>query len=123
MTDLPADARSKRTNPDKVRRAAADPRRPGAGCKAEPGAFAPVIDHARCEGKKDCVEVCPYDVFEVRVATGAERSGLGLMAQLKSLAHGHKKAFAINPDQCHACGLCVAACPETAIRLLKPRPA
>ena len=88
-------------------------------CRPEGGELAPVIDLARCEGKADCLKVCPYDVFEVRVASSVERSGLGLLAQVKSLAHGHKKAFAINPDQCHACGLCVKACPETAIRLLK----
>ena len=96
--------------------------RPGT-CREEVSDLAPVIDLAKCEGKADCLRVCPYDVFEVRVATRAERSSLGLMAQLKSMVHGHKKAFAINADQCHACGLCVAACPETAIRLLKPRPA
>ena len=92
-------------------------------CRPDAGDLAPVIDLAKCEGKADCLRVCPYDVVEVRVATGAERSSLGLLAQLKSLAHGHKKAFVIHADQCHACGLCVQACPETAIRLLKPRPA
>jgi 4Fe-4S ferredoxin len=88
-------------------------------CRPDAGELAPVIDLARCEGKADCLRVWPYDVFEVRVAFVEERRGLGLLAQVKSLAHGHKKAFAINPDQCHACGLCVQACPETAIRLLK----
>ncbi|HEY4184287.1 MAG TPA: ferredoxin family protein [Polyangia bacterium] len=29
----------------------------------------PVVDRARCEGKRDCVEVCPYGVFEVAVWT------------------------------------------------------
>ena len=88
-------------------------------CRPDAGELAPVIDLARCEGKADCLRVCPYDVFEVRVASREERRNLGFLAQAKSLAHGHKKAFAINPDQCHACGLCVQACPETAIRLLK----
>jgi NAD-dependent dihydropyrimidine dehydrogenase PreA subunit len=92
-------------------------------CRPGAGDLAPVIDLSRCEGKADCLRVCPYDVFEVRVATSAERKSLGLLAQVKSLAHGHKKAFAIHADQCHACGLCVEACPETAIRLLKLRPA
>ena len=86
-------------------------------CRPDAGELAPVIDLARCEGKADCLRVCPYDVFEVRVASSAERRGLSLLAQVKSLAHGHKKAFAIHPDHCHACGLCVRACPETAIRL------
>ena len=92
-------------------------------CRPNAGDLAPVIDLARCEGKADCLRVCPYDVFEVRVATSAERKSLGLLSQLKSLAHGHKKAFTLHADQCHACGLCVEACPETAIRLLEPRPA
>ena len=96
---------------------------PAESCKPEVGEVRPVIDLAKCEGKADCLRVCPYDVFAVRVATGTERKGLGLMAQLKSMAHGHKKAFAINADQCHACGLCVTACPEIAIRLLTPRAA
>ena len=26
----------------------------------------PVVDHARCEGKRACVAVCPFHVFEVR---------------------------------------------------------
>jgi hypothetical protein len=46
--DLPLNAPSKRTQADKVQRAAADPNRPGAKCKAPPGAFVPVVDHARC---------------------------------------------------------------------------
>jgi 4Fe-4S ferredoxin len=48
MSDLPLNAPSKRTQADKVQRAAADPNRPGAKCKAPPGAFVPVVDHARC---------------------------------------------------------------------------
>jgi NAD-dependent dihydropyrimidine dehydrogenase PreA subunit len=92
-------------------------------CREGAGDLAPVIDLARCESKADCRRVCPFDVFEVRVATSAERRSLGLLSQLRSMAHGHKKAFAVRADQCHACGLCVEACPETAIRLLKPRPA
>jgi NAD-dependent dihydropyrimidine dehydrogenase PreA subunit len=92
-------------------------------CRPKAGDLRPVIDLARCEGKADCLRVCPYDVFEVRVATSAERQSLGVLSQLRSLAHGHKKAFTLHADQCHAYGLCVEACPETAIRLLKPRPA
>ena len=90
-----------------------------APCRPDSGELAPVIDLARCEGKADCLKVCPYEVFEVRVASSGERRGFSLLAQVKSLAHGHKKAFAVKPDQCHACGLCVQACPETAIRLLR----
>ena len=41
-------------------------------CKQPAGIVAPVIDSHRCEGKQDCVRVCPYDVFEVRELTGEE---------------------------------------------------
>ena len=33
-------------NPEKARRAAANPRRPGEQCRATPGRYAPLIDHA-----------------------------------------------------------------------------
>ena len=56
---------SSRKNPEKAKRAAAHPERPGQVCKAAPASFMPVVDRGRCEGKADCVEVCPYDVFEV----------------------------------------------------------
>jgi NAD-dependent dihydropyrimidine dehydrogenase PreA subunit len=88
-------------------------------CRQPPGVVAPVIDRARCEGKADCVRVCPYDVFEVRVLARPERAGLPFMAKLKAMAHGNRQAFAVRADQCHGCGLCVAACPEHAIRLAR----
>src|SRR5476649_1218843 len=88
-------------------------------CRQEPGVVVPVVDSTRCEGKEDCVRVCPYDVFAVRKLTGEERSGLSLLTRLKVMAHGGKQAFVVNGDQCHSCGLCVAACPEHAIRLAR----
>lgn len=30
-----------------------------ASCKQEPGITAPIVDLKRCEGKGDCVGVCP----------------------------------------------------------------
>lgn len=41
-------------------------------CKQEPGIFAPVVDRAKCEGKRDCEAVCPYNVFTVRVIDEAD---------------------------------------------------
>ena len=101
----------------KARAAAAHPDRPGEDCRADPGAFAPRVDHAKCEGKRDCVDVCPYHVFEVRRIDDADYARLGLLARLKSRVHGRMTAYAPNADGCRACGLCVVACPEHAIRL------
>jgi len=85
-------------------------------CK-EPGRVVPVIDPNRCEAKGDCVRVCPYEVFQIRQLTVAERGALSWAGRIKTWAHGNKQAFAVHPDACHACGLCVTACPEHAIRL------
>ena len=87
-------------------------------CKGQPHAVAPVVDPTRCEGKSDCVRVCPYNVFEVRRMDGADFAELGLFSRLKSMVHGRKLAYTPNADDCLACGLCVEACPEKAISLV-----
>lgn len=86
-------------------------------CRAEAGAFAPVVNRAKCEGKADCVRVCPYNVFEVRQIEEADFASLGVLGKLKSIAHGRKTAYAPLASACQACGKCVAACPEKAITL------
>ena len=86
-------------------------------CKKEPGVLRPIVDRAKCEGKNDCVEVCPYDVFEVRRIDDRDFAELGLLGKLKSVAHGRKTAYTPNVDACRGCGHCVAACPEKAIKL------
>ena len=82
----------------------------------------PVVDRSRCEGKRDCVEVCPYDVFEVRRMDDADFERLGWLARLKSRAHGRRTAYVVRGDACRMCGLCVVACPERAIQLRPVRP-
>jgi 4Fe-4S ferredoxin len=89
------------------------------GCKAAAGEFAPVVDRAKCEGKAECVEVCPFHVFEVRRIEDSDFAGLGVLARLKSVAHGRKTAYTPLSSGCEACGKCVAACPEKAIKLAR----
>lgn len=90
-----------------------------AGHCHEQDEVAPRIDHTSCEGKAECALICPYDVFEIRKPTAAEHKALPFMAKLKVFVHGGKQGFVARPDACQACGLCVHACPEKAIRLVK----
>jgi len=92
---------------------------PPPDCK-EQGLLAPVIDRNRCEGKEDCVRVCPYDVFEIGTLTAEQRAGLSFKGRVKAWAHGGKQAFAVRAADCHGCGKCVEACPEKAIKLARP---
>jgi 4Fe-4S ferredoxin len=85
-------------------------------CK-DPGVVTPVIDRNRCEGKEECVRVCPYQVFEMGKLSVDERRSLSLPGRIKAFFHGQRQAFAVRADACHACGLCVTACPEAAITL------
>jgi 4Fe-4S ferredoxin len=110
------------TKAEKVKRAAAHPDRPGEECRASPDAWAPIVDRTRCEGKSDCVEVCPYGVFEVRKIDEDEYRALSFLVRVKLLVHGKKTAYTPQADRCQACGLCVVACPERAIRLVELSP-
>ena len=93
--------------------------RDAASCKQAPGVFAPVIDRNRCEGKADCVTVCPKHVFVIDMLPRPERSALSLLGKVKGFAHGWKQAFMPDIGACEACGLCVSACPEKAITLTR----
>jgi NAD-dependent dihydropyrimidine dehydrogenase PreA subunit len=86
-------------------------------CKGEPGTVIPVIDRNRCEGKADCVAVCPYDVFELRALSSTERATLSFLGRLRLRVHGGQQAFPVRADACLACAKCVSACPERAITL------
>lgn len=94
----------------------------GQDCRQAPGAFQPRIDRNRCEGKGDCVAVCPYQVFSVDVLPPEQRSSLSVTGRIRGWAHGWHQAFTPNADACRACGHCVSACPEHAITLVRATP-
>jgi 4Fe-4S ferredoxin len=86
-------------------------------CKEESGVIVPIVDLKRCEGKADCVRVCPEGVFQIRRIDRADYEGLNVLHKFKLRVHGMKVAYTPNADACRACGLCVGACPEHAITL------
>jgi 4Fe-4S ferredoxin len=88
-------------------------------CKQEAGLFQPVINRNRCEAKGPCVEVCPYDVFQILPVPASDRKAMSIAGRIKLLVHGGRQAYAVNVDACRACGLCVSACPERAITLAR----
>ena len=110
-------ARPDSLNPTKARKAARDPARPGEDCASAPDRYDIIVDRGKCEGKGDCVEVCPYSVFEVGRLTDAEFSALSLLGKVKSLAHRRKTARTPKLHACQACGMCIVACPEDALTL------
>jgi NAD-dependent dihydropyrimidine dehydrogenase PreA subunit len=86
-------------------------------CKEEPGEIFPVVNFGKCEGKADCVAVCPENVFAIRRIEPDDFQFLGPLQKLKLRLHGMAVAYTPNADACRACGLCIAACPERAISL------
>jgi NAD-dependent dihydropyrimidine dehydrogenase PreA subunit len=118
-TEIPLRRTDAAFDADKARRAAKTKGRPGELCRAPAGRYEPVVDRTRCEGKKECVAVCPYDVFEVRTIDADEYRALPLLARLKLRVHGKQTAYTPRAADCRACGLCVVACPEHAITLAR----
>jgi NAD-dependent dihydropyrimidine dehydrogenase PreA subunit len=55
--------------------------------------FNPVVDHEKCVGCEECVDVCPVEVFEMQ----------------------DEKSVAAKPDECLGCESCVEVCKEEAI--------
>ncbi len=109
-------------DPAKARLAARDPARPGEACRAPAGRWVPRVDRRRCEGKQDCVAVCPYDVFELGTLSDDEFAALGLLGRIRARAHELRTARTPNASECRACGLCVVACPEDALVLVRVPP-
>jgi 4Fe-4S ferredoxin len=91
-------------------------------CSLGPGRMVPRIDRDRCEGKGECLDVCPYGVFQVRPIDEVDFVRLSFFGRLRSRAHGRMTAYTPRASECHACGLCVASCPEQAIELMAIAP-
>ncbi len=72
-----------------------------------------IINRKKCEGKKDCLKVCPENIFVMK-----RPEKLGFLTRLKVNAHGGKQAFAVKEDACTACMKCVQSCPEKAIQIM-----
>ncbi len=87
-------------------------------CADLSGKVMPLVDFNSCAAKKDCEAVCPYDVFEMRTISAEDKAKLNLKGKIKTFFF-KEKAYLANPDKCHACGLCIQACPEKAIQLIK----
>ncbi len=94
---------------------------PAPDCNGEPGKVTPLVNRNRCEAKEDCVRVCPYDVFEIRPLADSDRAAMSFIGKIKAWVHGGKQAYVAHPEACHACALCIDACPEDALRLVPNR--
>ncbi len=55
--------------------------------------YQPTVDHEKCQGCGECVEVCPVDVYELQDG----------------------KSVPVNPDECLGCESCVEVCEYDAI--------
>lgn len=78
----------------------------------------PVVDFNKCSGKNPCIEVCPYDVFELKPIEQEDREKLNVVGRLKTFFN-ENKAYVVRPEACQSCGLCITSCPEKAIKLSK----
>lgn len=80
------------------------------------GILFPIVDFNKCSGVGPCVPACPFEVFELKPISENDKKDLNWIGKLKT-KFNDKKAYVINSENCNACGLCVIACPEKAIKL------
>lgn len=106
--------RDRPTNAEKARRAAVHPGRPGQQCTAPAGYWGPVIDRSRCEGKSDCVAVCPYDVFEIRAIEDHECRVMPTGIRLKLWFHkARRRRIPPEPTRAVPAGSALSRVPRT----------
>src|ERR1700747_3294717 len=88
-------------------------------CEPEAGRLIPIIDRNRCDGKQDCVAVCPFDVFAIQRLTALDLAIFSVSPRKAHKLVGKWQAFTVRAEACHACNVCVVAGPEDAIRLVR----
>jgi len=59
----------------------------------------PIIDRNRCDGKQDCVAVCPFDVFAMQRLTALDLAMFSVLRgkRTNSSANGRPSPFAPKP--------------------------
>lgn len=78
----------------------------------------PVVDFNKCDAHGICTHVCVHDVFKISRISAEQFSQLSFMGKLKTIFSDNRKAFVVQPENCHNCGLCVKACAQQAIQLV-----
>ena len=53
-------------------------------CDEVSGKLMPIVNFNSCAAKRDCVEVCPFDVFEMRPITKEDKAQLSLKGKIKT---------------------------------------
>jgi len=62
-------------------------------CNQTAGVIKPMVDFNRCEGKGECVRVCPENVFAMARIENADYRKLGLASRFKLRVHGMQVAY------------------------------
>lgn len=57
--------------------------------------FNPVVDHEKCTGCGECVDICPDEVYELQ----------------------NEKSVPVHAEDCTGCESCVEVCEQEAIRI------
>ena len=78
----------------------------------------PIVDFNKCNAGGVCTHVCVHDVFKINRISAEQFSRLSFMGKLKTIFSDNRKAFVVQPENCHNCGLCVKACSQQAIQLV-----
>ena len=57
--------------------------------------FNPIVDHEKCTGCGECVEICPVEVYELQ----------------------DEKSVPVLAEECTGCESCIEVCEQEAIRI------